>query len=51
MNFDVFTKYATGILRPDAKLWKDEFILETELSFNEVLKLPYVMAVEKLTKS
>jgi hypothetical protein len=46
-NLEIFSKFAKGILISDAKLWKDEFILETEMSFDEIKQLPFVMAIKK----
>jgi hypothetical protein len=40
-----------GIVRIDGRLWRDEVILETDLSFDEVCKLPFVLAVKTLYKS
>lgn len=37
-----------GSLILDAKLWKDEYIYETDLSFEEVMMIPCVIAVENL---
>lgn len=43
---ETIAKYGTVIL--DSHLWRDEVILETELSFNEVCRLPFVLAVRNL---
>jgi hypothetical protein len=45
-DLEVFGKFAKGILIPDAKLWKDQYFLETEMSFDEVKQLPFVIEVE-----
>jgi hypothetical protein len=37
-----------GILIEDATLWKDEYIYETDLSFEEVRKIPCVIAIKNL---
>ena len=49
-NFDLNSLkfYATGILKVDAKLWRDEYILETEMEFEEVQSLPFVLAIKRL---
>jgi len=49
-DLEVFGKFAKGILIPDAKLWKDQYFLETEMSFDEVKQLPFVMAIKNITK-
>jgi hypothetical protein len=40
--------FKEGVLKIDAKLWKDEYIYETDLSFEEVMMIPCVIAVENL---
>lgn len=39
-----------GIIHFDAKLWKDEIIFETVLSFDEVRNLPFVISVKRFIK-
>ena len=41
--------FKQGILKPDATLWKDEYIYETDLIFEEVKYIPCVIAVKNLS--
>lgn len=41
--------FTNGILIADAKLWKDEYIYETDLTFEEVRKIPCVLAIKNLS--
>ena len=50
-DLEIFSKFAKGILILDEKLWKDQFILETEMSFDEVKQLPFIMAIKNITKT
>ncbi len=38
-----------GIVKLDAKLWRDQVILETDLTFEEVKQLPFVLAIKNIT--
>jgi len=42
--------FNTGILKPDARLWKDEYIYETELTIEEVKKIPGVVEAVKIAE-
>jgi len=44
-----FWTNGNGVLILDATLWKDEYIYETDLTFEEVRKIPCVDAVENLS--
>jgi hypothetical protein len=35
-----------GTIKFDGTLWKNEVVLETELSYEEVYQLPFVLAIE-----
>jgi len=50
-SLELFDKYAKGILIPDAKLWKDQYFLETEMSFDEIKQLPFIIAIKNMTNS
>ena len=41
--------FKNGVLIEDAKLWKDEYIYETNLTFEEVRKIPCVLAIKNLS--
>ena len=43
-----FWTNGNGVLIEDAKLWKDEYIYETDLTFEEVRKIPCVLAIKNL---
>jgi len=49
--FDSFKFWTNGngVLIEDAKLWKDEYIYETDLTFEEVRKIPCVLAIKNLS--
>ncbi len=42
--------FKNGVLILDATLWKDEYIYETDLSFEEVMMIPCVIAVKNLSE-
>ena len=50
-DLEVFSKFAKGTLIPDARLWKNEYILETNMSFDEVRQLPFIMAIKNITNT
>jgi hypothetical protein len=45
-SFKDIAKYGTVIL--EARLWKDEVILETELSLDEVYRLEFVLSARRI---
>ncbi len=45
-SIETITRY--GDIEIDAKLWKDEFIFKTNLVFNEVKELPFVLSVKSI---
>lgn len=40
------TSFTEGILIEDAKLWQDEYIYETDLTFDEVKAIPCVISIK-----
>ena len=47
-NTNLLKQLKEGIIHLDSKLWEDEYIYETNLSFEEVKSLLFVAAVKKL---
>lgn len=41
--------FTEGVLIRDAKLWQDEYIYETDLTFEEVTKISCVLSVKNLS--
>lgn len=50
-DLEVFSKFTKGTLISDARLWKNEYILETNMSFDEVRQLPFIMAIKNITNT
>jgi len=47
-NIDLYKVLPDGIICPDAKLWKDEYIYKTNLSFEEVSAFSFIIAIKRL---
>lgn len=43
-----FWNNKNGVLIEDATLWKDEYIYETNLTFEKIMKIPCVIAVKNI---
>lgn len=47
-NTQMETIIQHGSVKLDAKLWKDEYIFKTNLNFEDVSNLPFVLSVKSL---
>lgn len=47
-NTQIETIVQYGSIKPDAKLWPDEYIFETSLNFKDISNLPFVLSVKSL---
>lgn len=49
IKYDNWIKsFTDGILIADATLWKDEYIYETDLTFEEVKMIPCITSIKNL---